>query len=162
MESCNVIYVLPGIQHGNRLHFAIDNVDFHIDIPDGKNRFQGTSQVVFQKTAIAVPNLILNRTESMKPIVNLIKVEIKDKPSPRGESFPSFPESLGVDVEQQYKKKDQIWYLWQVMEEKMTGILPTCSGYNSLTSSAQYPRTTCNGLPPYPSPPIDWSSFLLV
>ena len=84
MESCNVIYVLPGIQHGNRLHFAIDNVDFHIDIPDGKNRFQGTSQVVFQKTAIAVPNLILNRTESMKPIVNLIKVEIKDKPSHAG------------------------------------------------------------------------------
>ena len=114
-------------------------MDLHCDIPDGKNKFEGTPQVVFQKNTIAVPNLIINRTDPMKPIVNPIKVEIKDKPSLRGESFPSFLESLDLDVEQQYKKKDQIWYLCQVMEEKMTGILPTCSGYNSLASSAQYP-----------------------
>ena len=32
------------------LHFAIDNVDFSNDTPDGKNEFHGVGQVVFWKS----------------------------------------------------------------------------------------------------------------
>ena len=42
MESYNDFYVLPGIQHGNRLHFAINNVNLHSNTPDEKNDFHGT------------------------------------------------------------------------------------------------------------------------
>ena len=160
MESSNVTYISPGIQHGNRLHLTIDNVDFHNNTFDGKNEFQGTSQAVFQKSAIVVPKLIINRTDSLKPSEYTLKIEVKDKLSLQGESFPSFPESLDVDVLQQCKKKGQICYLYQVTEETMAGILPAWSGYSSLASSAQYIRTTFVGLPLYPSPPTDWFSFI--
>ena len=83
-------------------------MDFHNNTFDGKNEFQGTSQAVFQKGAIAVPKLIINRIDSLKPNEYTIKSEVKDKLSLQGESFPSFPESRDVDVLQQYKKKDQI------------------------------------------------------
>lgn len=124
MESSNVTYISPGIQHGNRLHLTIDNVDFHNNTFDGKNEFQGTSQAVFQKSAIVVPKLIINRTDSLKPSEYTLKIEVKDKLSLQGESFPSFPESLDVDLLQQCKKKGQICYLYQVTEETMAGILP--------------------------------------
>ena len=38
-ESCNGVYVSPGIQHENRLHFAIDKVHFDNDALDRNNEF---------------------------------------------------------------------------------------------------------------------------
>lgn len=72
MESCKGVYVPPGIQYGNQLHFVADNVDFHNDTPEEKNELHETSQVVFQKSANAVPNLIinLNLNDSLRPIEN--------------------------------------------------------------------------------------------
>ena len=63
MENCNCVYVSPDIQDGSRLHFTINNMHFHNDTSDGKNEFQGTSQVVFQKGVIAVLNLIIKQVE---------------------------------------------------------------------------------------------------
>ena len=37
MGDNNGVYVPPNIEHGTRIHFAIDNVDFRNDTPDGKN-----------------------------------------------------------------------------------------------------------------------------
>ena len=79
MESCIDVYVSPGIQHGSRLHFTFNNVRFHNDASDGKNEFQGTSQVVFQKNTIPFLNFIINQIEiwnSLKPIEYPIKIEI--------------------------------------------------------------------------------------
>lgn len=68
MKSCNGVYVPSGIQNGNRLNFAIDIEDFPNDNSNGKNQFHKTFYVVFQKVTIAVPNLIINRNNSLKPI----------------------------------------------------------------------------------------------
>lgn len=103
----------------------------YMDTPDGKNQFYQTSQVFFHKITIAVPNPIISQNDSLKPIEQPMKVEIKEKPSRRGESFLPFSKLIDVNETQQYKTKDPIWHLWQVVEEKKIGILPTCSRYNS-------------------------------
>ena len=55
------------------MHFHNNNTS------DGKNEFQGTSQVVFQKSTIAVLNLIMKQVEiwnSLKLIEYPINIEI--------------------------------------------------------------------------------------
>ena len=43
------VFVPPNFQPGIPLHFAISNIDFKNDTPDGKSEFHGTTHVVFQK-----------------------------------------------------------------------------------------------------------------
>ena len=38
-------YIPPNINKNERMHFAIDNVDFKNDTPDGKKEFHGTTHV---------------------------------------------------------------------------------------------------------------------
>ena len=49
IDNNNGVFVLPKIIYNAPLHFAIDNVNFSNDTPDGKNEFHGVGQVVFQK-----------------------------------------------------------------------------------------------------------------
>ena len=55
-------------------------------------------------------------------------------------------------------KIDQTWALCQVVNEDISGTLPTWPAFNSLISLKSSP-TTCQGLPLYPSPPTDWSTL---
>ena len=43
------IYVPPSVSPNTSLYLAIDNVDFQIDMPGGKEQLYGTTQIVFQK-----------------------------------------------------------------------------------------------------------------
>ena len=42
-EEHNGVYVPPNVVKGQPLHFAIDNIDFENDTPDGKNEFPWNS-----------------------------------------------------------------------------------------------------------------------
>ena len=42
------VFVPSSLELGNKLHFAIDNIDFKNNTPDGKSEFHGTTLVVFQ------------------------------------------------------------------------------------------------------------------
>ena len=84
--------------------------------------------------------------------------ENKQKPTPQKESFPAFSGIVSCHDLKLYKNQDQIWSLCQVINDEVTGALPTWAAYNSLISSKTDP-TTCQGLPLYPSSPTDWSSL---
>ena len=47
MSENGGIYVPPSLSPNTSLYFAIDNVNFQIDTPDGKEQLQGTTQVAF-------------------------------------------------------------------------------------------------------------------
>ena len=49
MSENGGIYVPPSLSPNTSLYFAIDNVDFQIDTPDGKEQLHGTTQVVSRK-----------------------------------------------------------------------------------------------------------------
>lgn len=50
------------------------------------------------------------------------------------------------------------WALCQVMDEDISGVLPTWPAFNSLISEKPT-ISICQGLPLYPFPPTDWSSL---
>ena len=160
IENNNGVYVPPNIDCGTRLHFAIDNVDFRNDTPDGKNELHGTTHVIFQRQSTTdVSNLIIDRRAAAKSLDYPIKFESKDKPVPQGESFPNYSGTISRDELEHYRK--QFWSLSQVMDEEMTGVLPTWPAYNSLITTNQNHSqpTSCHGLPLYPSSPTDWLSL---
>ena len=49
MSENGGIYVPPSLSPNKSLYFAIDNVDFQTDTPDGKEQLHGITQVVFQE-----------------------------------------------------------------------------------------------------------------
>ena len=50
MEQNDGVYVHPEIVKERHGFFAIDNIDFAEDTPDGKRTFQGTSVAIYQRT----------------------------------------------------------------------------------------------------------------
>ena len=50
------------------------------------------------------------------------------------------------------------WILCQVMDEDISGVLPTWPAFNSLISEKPA-ISICQGLPLYPFPPTDWSTL---
>ena len=50
MEQCGGMYLLPDIEKGRHLFFAIDNVDFAEDTYDGKRTLHGTAMAIYQRT----------------------------------------------------------------------------------------------------------------
>ena len=46
MELNNGLYIPPDVVFGRHVFFAVDNVDFAEDTPDGKNTFHGTAMAI--------------------------------------------------------------------------------------------------------------------
>ena len=49
MERNDGIFIPPDVVPGRRVFFAVDNVDFAEDTPDGKRTLHGTAMAIFQK-----------------------------------------------------------------------------------------------------------------
>lgn len=50
MEKDGGVYLPPDIVKGRHIFFAIDNIDFAEDTPDGKRTLHGTAMAIYQKT----------------------------------------------------------------------------------------------------------------
>ena len=50
MEKEGGMYLPPDIVKGRHVFFAIDNVDFAEDTPDGKRTLHGTAMAIYQTT----------------------------------------------------------------------------------------------------------------
>lgn len=50
MQNDGDIYLPPDIIKGRRVFFAVDNIDFSEDTPDGKRTLHGTAMAIYQKT----------------------------------------------------------------------------------------------------------------
>ena len=67
-------------------HFAIDNVDFAIDTPDGKKQLHGTAMVVYQDKAVQHTEAIkIERTTSVMKKSNQPLYEVTYCPEPKRE-----------------------------------------------------------------------------
>ena len=68
---------------------------------------------------------------------------------------------MSLDQLNDFRKQDKVWSILQVLEDEMTGVLPTWASYNSLITKTNDDSqlTTCQGLPLYPASPTDWSSL---
>ena len=49
MELNDGLYIPPDAVLGRHVFFAVDNVDFAEDTPDGKNTFHGTAMAIYQR-----------------------------------------------------------------------------------------------------------------
>lgn len=49
MDRNDGIYIPPDVVLGRRIFFAVDNVDFAEDTPDGKRTLHGTAMAIYQK-----------------------------------------------------------------------------------------------------------------
>ena len=57
VEENDGVYLPPDIVKGQHVFFAIDNVDFSEDTPDGKRTFQGTAMAVYQRSEDQDPSI---------------------------------------------------------------------------------------------------------
>ena len=74
------------------------------------------------------------------------------------ETFSTFDGNISCTKENDYRNLDRTWAVCQMMDEDISGILPTWPAFNSLL--LQKPEISiCQGLPLYPSPPTDWSTL---
>ena len=97
IEENNGVFIPPTVESGTRMHFAIDNTDFHNDTPNGKLEFHGTGQILFQKQNEHQNETTLTIERSSRSTIifkhNLfVKTMLCHKPTPQSESFPSFSE----------------------------------------------------------------------
>lgn len=155
----NGVYLPPNLKIGNPLHFAIDNVDFNNDTPDGKAEFHGTVQIAFQRNFENMECFKFTRIgKNFKIDENMFKSDVFLKPNPPNENFPNFerPSSL-VDLNVA-RNNDRIWGLFQTVDKLSLCPLPTWNGFNSLITETPQ-KTLCHGMPLYPGTPTDWGNL---
>ena len=154
----NGVYLPPNIVKGEPIHFAIDNIDFKNDTPDGKNEFHGTGQVVFQKSSekerhhLTIKQSRNGSLTFQKDV--LVPMLTCFQPNPPNEQFPSFDGIISCDDLELYKIWDNTWAVSSISNEKT----PTWSAYNSLVTNA-LSTSVCQSLPLYPGSPTDWSNL---
>ena len=101
----DMVYIPPNIVHGRHVFFAIDNVDFGEDTPDGKRTLHATAMAIYQTCEPDDQELKLNliglaQKRSNKEL-SLSMPELLECPKPAAKpqspAYPSF--SLMTDEE---------------------------------------------------------------
>lgn len=91
------VYLPPDIVVGRHVFFAVDNVDFCEDTPDGKRTFHGTAMAIYQRTNVQdqVPDIAVDpkiQSHSIKDLPESI-TELLECPAPPSKPFtPVYPE----------------------------------------------------------------------
>ena len=157
------VFIPPTVTKGTRIHFAIDNTDFHNDTPDGKLEFHGTGQILFQKRSNQEKDTKLKIERSSSSTIMFKQNPFEhamqcSKPTPPRESFPFFTGKAPSNEIQLYQSTDQCWAICQVVNEEKIMPLPSWAAYNSLVSE-NCDETLCQGMPLYPGSPTDWSNL---
>ena len=154
-----IAYVLPSIQAGLPVYFAVDNCDFKNGKADGNNEFHGTAQIVYQQSSANVVSDILQVDRNQNRSLNYDPFpasQVCPKPKPKSEIYPQFiPKSKDTNL---HTKWDCIWLLTKTLKRKNSiNVTPTWEAYNSLITY-MLPVTIYYGLPLYPAPPTYWSN----
>ena len=139
------MYIPPNIVPGITVHFAIDTSDSKNDTPDGKNEFHATAQVIIQKSDNCGLQQHLPTNRSAKKFKSDTK-------------FSNIDGEIACIKQNDYRDFDRLWALCQVMDEDISGVLPTWPAFNSLISEKPT-ISICQGLPLCPFLPTDWSTL---
>ena len=113
MSENGGIYVPPSLSPNTSLYFAIGNVNFQIDTPDGKEQLHGTTQVLFQEKD---PNWNKNslkcfKRNTPKNTENVYNIIYCAKPKSRNETYVAYEDLVNYDKVDQYKFGDIAWTL---------------------------------------------------
>ena len=160
MEECDGVYVPPSLEKHSLVYFATDNCDFENDTPDGKYKFHGTVQIVYQNAVTPISHQPIEINRNQNKTLNLNpspQTETIPKPKPPNKSYQAFNNSFH-DIER-YKNIDTLWFTMKYFNnDNPIPSTPTWAAYNSLISKALPITTTC-ALPLYPAPPDDYSNL---
>ena len=160
MELNDGLYIPPDVVQGTQVFFAVDNVDFAEDTPDGKNTFHGKAMAIYQRQepGDVAPELTVDtREQCPRPIIHLpdsVKTLLDCTAPLRKPVGPTFPQ-FGLCTEDQLplyiKKQDFTWLLGRSLTRSITSgeaeedlppstDIPVWSGYN-FTMSSPMPLT---------------------
>ena len=169
MQQFEGLYVPPTVKKGAFIYFAVDNIDFNEDTPDGKCTTHGTITTVFQ-TATAdgdylAPPLQIDETRDPILLPHQTKVITCQKPQqkcPRKESKQKY-EVNKKGIDETYHMSQFSWVLATAISRSGDAnvLLPGWSGYNSLVLKSM-PQTNVSVLPVLPEVAHEWSTMLTV
>ena len=176
------VYVPADIIKDRYIFFAVDNVDFMEDTPDGKNTTHATALAIYQQKepddtspAIHLIKSSNNRalTEIPDSVTSLKECSMPTKPTPNSPTYTNFSsmkDNLGV-------KEMKSWLIAKTLHAATEDIvseednsvsrdctvnrIPTWSAYNSHMSNV-LPQTRVHVAPLIHAPSTEWSTLLTV
>ena len=181
MELNNGLYIPPDVVLGRHVFFAVDNVDFAEDTPDGKNTFHGTAMAIYQRQEAGdvAPELTVDPGDQCLRSIRQLPESVTtllECPAPPGKPVgPTFPQ-FGLCTKDQLpsyiKKQDFAWLLGRSLTRKITNgeaednqipssNIPVWSGYNS-TMSSSMPLTRVGTPPLIAAPAHEWQTLLTI
>lgn len=124
------VFVPADVVKGRHVFFAIDNVDFDEDTPDGKRTLHGAAMAIYQRSdpEDKMPDLSLNvnqpdksRSISELPesITSLLECPAPP-PNPSGPVFPRFHQSVQNQLPIQVRMQDFAWLLGRSLSRNST------------------------------------------
>ena len=152
------VYIPPMISPNKPLFFAIDNIDFQVDTPDGRGQLHGTTQVVFQQKDIDESYSIdkFERNNKSKKSTPIYDVTHCAPPKSRNDIYPCFDNIKSIEEVDIYRHWDLAWALARNFDE--TASIPTWSAHNSLHTEG-IPLTNYCTTPVLHGSPTDWSNL---
>ena len=127
MKGNNGTYIPPTIRKGSPVYFAVDNIDFRNDTPDGKNEFHGIGQVVYQQAIDEHDQSPLNisreHTKSFKHDP-FLPAQICHKPVPPNKTYRDFIPPDLADLKL-YQNLDSLWFLCRSLNTNTEVNIPT-------------------------------------
>ena len=171
-------YIPPDVIQGRYIFFAIDNVDFAEDAPDGKHTLHATAMAIYQMCKPGDERRKLDLTErttkrSMNEIPDTKLLSCPKPPSqPKFSTCPTL--SVVEDQPETFRLPDAAWLLARsrLMPEHQPDLLPSVedanlnnippwSGYNSLISK-ELPVTRVGTPPLLAAPAHEWQTLLTI
>ena len=154
MELNDGLYIPLDVVFGRDVFFAVDNVDFAEDTPDGKNTFHGTAMAIYQRQEPGdiAPELTVDPGDQCPHSItqfpecdNLARMPCAPG-KPVGPTFPQFGLCTEDQLPLYIKKQDFTWLLGSSFTRSITNgeaeedlppstDIPVWSGYNSTISS---------------------------
>ena len=152
------IYIPPMVSPNQPFFFAIDNIDFQVDTPDGRDHLRGTTQVVFQQKYMDESRTV-HTFERNKPQTNNLPVHDTvycAEPKPRNDTYLCFDNIKSVKDLDIYRRWDLAWTLARNIDT--TTSVPTWSAHNSLHTEV-IPLANYCITPVIHGSPTDWSNL---
>ena len=179
MQANGGIYLPPDIVKGRHVFFAIDNVDFSEDTPDGKRNLHGTAMAIYQQCQPddKEPDLILSANAPNTCSIHELPPSLTEllhcpnpPPRPQSTTYPTF----NIDTDEQplldlstpdvtllYGRTTQRSLLANTDGSLQELNVPPWSAYQSMVSSA-LPVTRVGSPHLIAAPAHEWSTMLTV
>ena len=177
-----MLYIYPpDVVFGRHVFFAVDNVDFAEDTPDGKNTFHVTAMAIYQRQepGDVAPELTVDPVGQSRRSIRQLPESVTtllDCPAPPGKPIgPNFPQ-FGLCTEDQcpsyIKNQDFTWLLGCSLTRTITNgeieddqppstDIPVWSSYNSIMSSPM-PLTRVGNPPLIAALAHEWQTLLTI